>query len=287
MNFVRKYNDMNLPDLPTSKHTLYLGIGGGYDIYGAIPIAESRFHTTATYVNISKEVTTMGLRYEPFYQIDPAHGAIPIAAALDVIVNDENIDTIIAVDGGVDCLMQGNEENSGTVLGDFVTLAALMNLKKQNLNLIVACVGLGCEAEEHMNYYAVMQNIARLIQNDSFYGSCSLFKNEHDPFSQYQAALKTTARKSHIQTRVLAAAEGRFGELNLLTDANLSQVLVEKPCTPTINPFMSIYWFFNFKGVAMNNRILPALQNTRTMSEALMAYRKVVTRTRPMRPFIL
>jgi hypothetical protein len=78
---------------------LYLGIGGGYDVFGAIPIYETRHHG-AVFANLSTEIATMGPRYAPFYPL-PFAGARKLTKDLEGIIRHHSIDTIVAVDGGV------------------------------------------------------------------------------------------------------------------------------------------------------------------------------------------
>jgi hypothetical protein len=258
-------------------------------VFGAIPIYETRHHHHhgAVFANLSKEIPTMGPRYAPFYGL-PFAGAISLANDLDKIIRHHSIDTIVAIDGGVDCLMHGDEEDAGTILQDFITLAALNNLKSlDQSHITVACIGLGCEAEENMNFGAVIENISTLIVNGGFYGSCSLVHDAPE-FQLYKEALTVWSgpRKSHIQTRIIAAAEGVYGQASLGEDANLSPVTslfasetLEAACI--INPFMSMYWFFDFRVIAAQNKLLSVLAQSESTGDALRRFRMAVKRTRP------
>jgi hypothetical protein len=148
-------------------------------------------------------------------------------------------------------------------------------------NIIIACVGFGCETDENLNHYAVLENIAELAKMDAFLGSCSLTKDMAE-YAKYKAAVENPnhPRKSHIQTRVIAAVEGQFGAVDVQDDANLSEGIFGAPVPPFINPLMSMYWFFRLEGIVKNNTILPALKRTKTISESLAAYREVRTRVR-------
>jgi hypothetical protein len=273
---------LNLPTtLPQTENTLYFGLGGGYDIFGAIPIHEA-LKSNAVFVNISESVN-MG-HYEPFYPLQHKGGAYTLAARLSAIVKEHDIDTIIGIDGGVDCLMHGDEEHAGTVLQDFISLAALDNLKHHTPhlpNIVIACLGFGCETEENLNHYAVLENIAQLVRDNAFIGSCSL-TGDMAEYAAYKYAIDnySSQRKSHIQTRVIAAIEGQFGNVNLGEDANLSSTIFDTPSPTFLNPLMSMYWFFRLNGIVKNNLIIPHIKESRTLTDALIAYRKVVTRTR-------
>ena len=107
---------MNLPNFPCDSSILYLGVGGGYDVFGAIPIYESikdRYAHQAVFANVDKNILTMGERHAPFYPLEFA-GARKLTGDLQRIIDTHNVDTIIAVDGGVDCLMHGDEQDAGT-----------------------------------------------------------------------------------------------------------------------------------------------------------------------------
>lgn len=287
---------MNLPEFPfiRMRHVLFVGVGGGYDIVGAVPIAHTIDRIQAIYswphhnvfAHASHEIV-------PYFE-DRLHqfeilGAVQLVNDLSVVIESEHIDTIIAVDGGVDCLMHGDEESAGTVLQDFVMLAALGEIQKKfkDLNIVVSCVGLTCEAEEHIDNYAVMQNISMLMADRGFYGTCSLVKDTPE-YNEYSKALAGCKRKSHIQVRVLAAANGIFGDVDLGTDANLVMLTPEETAyTACINPLMSIYWFFNYNAVAARNPLLPMLAQSKSKGDALRIYRGNVKRTRPRRDFVL
>lgn len=267
---------MNLPSIPKTTNTLYIGIGGGYDVFGAIPIHE-RIQSNAVFVNIGTDVRHMG--YYSFYALGNKTGAAALRPELQAIVDRHNIDTIIAVDGGVDCLMKGNEMDSGTVLHDFNTMAAIDGVDVRNK--ILVCVGFGTETDEGLNHYRVLENISDLICSGAFLGSCSI-TSEMAEFEVYKAAVDTLSseRKSHIQTKVIAATEGEFGNPDLINDPNLSTGVFDVQYESFINPLMSIYWFFRFDGVVENNLIIPHIKDAKTISEALAKYRTSVTRER-------
>lgn len=267
---------MNLPVLPETKNTLYVGLGGGYDIFGAIPIHE-KLRSNAVFCNVSTDVKAMG--HHKFYTLDNKSGVSSHVLRLQRIVDEHNIDTIIGVDGGVDCLMRGDEVDSGTVLQDFITLAAIDSVQVQNK--ILACVGFGAETDEGMNHYRVLENISALVRDNAFYGSCSLVGDMAE-YAVYKTAVEnwSSKRKSHIQSKIIAATEGGFGNPVLDADPNLAAVVFDQKFESFINPLMSMYWFFRLDAVVKHNLIIPTLRTTRTITEALIKYRSVVTRVR-------
>eukprot|EP00483_Globobulimina_turgida_P003533 UN03539 len=63
----------------------------------------------------------------------PHFGYKPLCAAYEMLVDKLNIDTVIAIDGGTDSLMKGNECGVGTVEEDYNSIFSVENIKKQNV----------------------------------------------------------------------------------------------------------------------------------------------------------
>ena len=267
---------LNIPNtIQTGEKILYVGVGGGYDILGAVPL-----HTTlakpAAFANVGNtEITMPG----PFYTLSPKAGVVEAYEALRRIVQIEGADSVVAVDGGVDCLMRGDEVDAGTILQDFITLAAIQMLQ---LPSVVSCLGFGCETEEGLNHYRALENIAGLAAAGGFLGTCSLTKHQVS-FARYKEVCTKNwegRRKSHVHPRVIAAVEGEFGDKCIDgVDANL--LVPGGTLSPFISPLMSMYWFFDLSVLMQVNKISGSLSGTKTMSEAFGIYRKLVTRTRP------
>jgi hypothetical protein len=280
---------MNIP-IELTGNVLYLGMGGGFDIYGAIPLLSST-KGNITLANLSLESKEFGAFHVsgcddsddspekrllgrlsidcPIYVI-PKCGVKSMYNYLKVIVDEEKIDTIVCVDGGVDSLMTGEEENSGTILEDTVTLAAVsqFNLKKYLVN-----VGFGTELEEDLSHYHALQNMAAL--SDAFLGSCSLVKNmpEYQLYKEVCEWGWAERRKSHIHTKVISSIEGKFGNENLYDDidARVGGVKVINFTTP----FMGIYWFFDLDKVAARNILVKPLSISNTFTDVMILYKQL------------
>lgn len=273
---------MNYP-FKTS-NTLFVGCGGGYDSYGAIPllgmadgnVCFASYSSKKDFLfreSCEKDTVDWILKSYGFncYTLGKL-GVQGLKDGLNHIVEKENIQCIVAVDGGVDALMRGDEENSGTLLEDSIVLGAINECDVDEKYL--ACVGMGTESEEQLNHYRILENIAELASTEDFLGSCSLLKQSKE-FRKYkeicQFAWKNN-RKSHIQSRVEIAVEGKFGNIETGSNAQCYGVSEEVPAF--INPLMGIYWFFNLTAVAQLNKIIPQINTSRTFIDALMLYRQ-------------
>lgn len=279
------YNEvmLNLPVEIKANNLMFVGLGGGFDIFGAIPLippnknciftnysSKNDFHFRKSTSDDYPEVLLDG----KVFSIG-RHGVKSVFSAYQQLVSEFGIDGIIAIDGGVDCLMRGDEHNAGTILEDFINLAALADLAVDFK--ILACIGFGTETEEELNHYRVLENISSLIKNNYFLGSCSLTK-QMSCFKKYKEVyLRALGRKSHIQEKVIAAVEGEFGDYQCSADPRLSG---DYNKTFFINPLNAIYWFFNLDGVIKQNLLIECIKNSNTFTDAMMLFRRSVKVTR-------
>lgn len=183
--------------------------------------------------------------------------------SLKTLAKHLGVDAIILVDGGVDSIMVGDEDGSGTMMEDSLSLAAVKNLDVPVKML--ACVGFGTETEEKLSHYLALENMARITKQGGFYGSCSLV-SYMSSFNQYKAACEHVFnqpghRKSHVQTRIIPAAEGEFGDHHMFPLEKKSEIFV--------SPLSSIYWFFNADAAIYNNVIIPVIEVEETFFEAV------------------
>lgn len=183
--------------------------------------------------------------------------------SLEILVKHLEIDCILLVDGGVDSIMVGDEEGSGTMMEDTLTLAAVKNVDVPIKML--SCVGFGTELEENLSHYLALENMAKITKQGGFYGSCSLVYFM-DCFKQYKQACEHTwnqpgHRNSHVQPRVINAAEGEFGDFHMFPD--------EKKMDIFISPLTSIYWFYNAEAAIFNNIVIPQIEEKETFFDAV------------------
>jgi hypothetical protein len=303
-----------LEKLEHCHNVLIAGIGGGYDVLGAIPLA-IELHKRCIQVTISSLNTSGATDFEccgpdtetlpekhvyewlelrniepgnwfhgydvPLYVI-PKTGPVNMAKMYRKIQEDQKIDGVILVDGGVDSLMRGDEEGCGTIFEDSMSMSAIQQAFP-GIPRILACVGLGAETEEGVDHARVLSYIAEFNRERAFLGSCSMIQDED--FDLYESACRyawANGRKSHIHTRVISAVYGAFGDRSVtggwedLQEGMDARVLAPEKESEFITPLMSMYWFFEFEPVAAKNLLLPHFKNASTTTDALMVYRQIM-----------
>ena len=193
-------------------------------------------------------------------------GPRPLAEAYKKLISKLNIDTIIMMDGGVDSLMIGNETRKGTVTEEYINFAALADnpIKKHLMSF-----GFGCEVEEEISHYRVLENMASLLANNKFEGTCALNRDLAD-FANYNCAYQHVVerypnhKKSHIHPRIIRAIQGEFGYKNIEGETIMKS---NKPVF--ISPLMAVMWWFNGDAVIAQNQLVPMLKNYTTFYEAV------------------
>lgn len=188
-------------------------------------------------------------------------GVRPLLGIYQTLVEHLSLDGILLIDGGIDSLLRGDEEQVGTIIEDTVSLIAVSELKRPFTKLM-ACVGLGAErdiAHEH-----VFENIAKLAEIGAFKGTCSLVK-EMEAYQAYESAVfhvfnQPRQDPSVINSSIISAVQGHFGNHHLTNKTAGSRLW--------ISPLMPIYWFFEVSGVARRNLLFSHLRYTDTLDDA-------------------
>ena len=189
-----------------------------------------------------------------------AAGAQPLAEDYRTLVTRLKIDGIILIDGGVDSLTRGDEALCGTILEDYVSLAAVSLLPEVPMR-VMACIGMGVEGD--VSHARVFENIAALTQTGGFLGVSALL-SQSPACRLYEQALEYVhsqpqQQPSVINASVVSAARGYFGDYHLTERTRGSELW--------ISPLMNLYWFFTVAAVAKQNRFLSQLQQTQTMGD--------------------
>jgi len=183
--------------------------------------------------------------------------------SLSMLVGHLEIDAILLVDAGVDSIMTGDEEGSGKMMEDTLTLAAIKNVDIPIK--ILSCIGFGAEVEENLSHYLALENMAKITKQGGFYGSCSVV-DFMDCFNQYKKACEHVWNQlghsnSHVQQRVINSAEGEFGDSHMFP--------MEKNVDIFISPLTSVYWFYNAEAAIFNNIIIPQIEEKETFYDAV------------------
>lgn len=289
--------------LRDKNNILIVGIGGGFDIYGGIPLYytlqklgkqiflanysftdfDTAVQNGASIINSNLLIANNNFIDSPIYypeghlskffkiglnQDVPVYmfaktGTNPLVKSFEYIIQTHNIDYIILIDGGVDSLNTGAETGHGTIIEDSITLAAVSQI---NIPKIIMCIGFGTEVEEKVCGHNVLMNMANIIKNNGFIGSCSLTKDMNG-YKLYKNACmfaftqQEFQRTSHIHRRILPAIEGEFGNHHF-TDEDLATDVF-------ISPIMPICWFFHYDCVFIYNKIIPLVSDSDNFFEVV------------------
>jgi hypothetical protein len=291
--------DTLLPDCAT---ILVAGMGGGFDLFCGLPIyfelrkrgytvhlANLSFAALREYADGEwLSPTLVGVRpgaaelsgYHPerflagwfresqgedvtVWCFDAA-GTRVLVADYRQLVERLKIDAIILIDGGVDSLTRGDEELCGSILEDYISLAAV-NLLPEIPVRVMACIGMGVEGD--VSHACILENIAALTRQGGLLGVSAL-PAQSEAYRLYEEALNSVHRQpgqqpSVINASVVSAVRGHFGDYHATERTRGSELW--------ISPLMSLYWFFTVDAVAAQNLFLPQLQQAESMGDAFAA----------------
>ena len=268
---------LNLPIEMANRNILLAGAGGGWDIFGGLPLLyEWRGTCKIVLANFSARVEGFDVRLAtaaddpegkladalgvPVYVFGKA-GFRTLKAGYEKLLKEHDIDTIVLVDGGVDSLMRGDEEGCGTVFQDTISVGVVDSLDVPTK--ILACVGFGTETEEGVCHYRALENIAALTKDGGFLGACALTANM-EAFQYYEEicgkVAAQTKSQSHVHSRIIPAVHGEFGQYGDIFD-----ILSDMP--PFVSPLAPIFWFFDVGAVARRNVLISAFAETETFAQ--------------------
>jgi hypothetical protein len=136
---------------------------------------------------------------------------LPLVEDYALLVDHLNIEAVILVDGGVDSLMHGDEQQPGSLIDDTLSVAAASTLDLPVK--LLACLGFGAEIE--VCHHHALENMATLTREGAFYGACALVQ-AMEVYQLYESACryvfeKENHSKSHINNHVMSAVLGKFG----------------------------------------------------------------------------
>jgi hypothetical protein len=290
-----------LQQLQGCRSILIAGIGGGYDVFCGLPLyfdlrdrgfnvhlANYSFSSIQTYehgTRLSPNLVGVRADHVDIYPYFPEYflaqwlartagldvpiwsfqkvGALPLTEDYARLADHLAVDSVILVDGGVDSLMRGDEAETGTLIEDSISMAAIRKLPNLR-TCILSCVGLG--AERDMTYAHVFENIADLTRQNAFLGSCSLTRQMKSCALYEDAVNYVQSQRFHdpsvINSSIVSAIGGHYGDFHLTAKTRGSQLW--------ISPLMPIMWFFDFASVARRNLILDLVEYTETFRQAAM-----------------
>jgi hypothetical protein len=272
----------------TSKNLLIVGAGGGYDVFGGLLFEHMADHVVYATMGSVKGITVRKSEEQdsPEYALPRTvytlgrEGCNSVKHGLEEIIKIHNIDTILAVDGGIDSIMRGDEAQAGTILEDFITLGAINQI--QNVNKLLVCIGFGTEIEEGLNHDLALENMSEIAKNGGFLGAYAIVPNSTG-YAEYKSILlKTweTKRVSHIHGRIIPAIEGEI-ESPYKIDANLVAKSFES--TKPLSLLSTIAWWFDLDTVVSLKPVMKILVNSNTFTDAF-SFLRAYTQQAKLRP---
>ncbi|MBI5534380.1 MAG: DUF1152 domain-containing protein [Deltaproteobacteria bacterium] len=281
--------------LNSARSVVLAGCGSGYDVFGAVPLLfelalqgrqvhlASLSHadlpslpgaaafpgcanlykigvgaaTTDTFCPeawLSRWVEEKLGRRIPVWCMKP-DGVQPLRRAWSQLLTHCEADCVILVDGGLDCVLRGDEVSIGSPDEDVSILAAISGI--DSVRKFIAGLGLGAGLGFGVHHADILQRIAELTRERGFLGGTVLNGN-NTAGTLYREALQFAfdhqpgLPRSHIHEAILRSLEGDFGA---------------EYTKGWVSPLLSIYWFFDLMAVARTNVLLPCVDGTQTFEE--------------------
>ena len=194
----------NIPQFINKKNILLGGMGGGFDIFCGLPLyfelrdreltvhlanisfsdienLRSGERLSESLVGVQYDISGPATYFPELYltqwyreRLDQRitvwcfhkTGAAPLLENYRLLTNRLAIDAIILIDGGVDSLLRGDEEETGTLIEDSISLYAVNELSHLSPRIIV-CLGFGSERD--VAYTQILENIAGLTKAGGFF----------------------------------------------------------------------------------------------------------------------
>jgi hypothetical protein len=294
----------SLRDLPLfaaladSQRILVAGAGGGFDVYGGLPLALALrdrgaevFLANLTFVSsgfsldswLAPDVAAITPVSGGFAEYFPERtlarwlktvgepstvyafqrtGVEPLRQAYRALVAHHDIDAIVLVDGGTDILMRGDEAGLGTPEEDMLSLATVAGLAEVPVRLVVS-VGFGIDSYHGVNHVQVLENLADLDADGSYLGAFSIPRSTREGALYLDAVAhaqeNTPSRPSIVHGQIASAMLGVSGNVHF-TQRTQNSVLF-------VNPLMAIYFTVTVEGLAARHLYLPMLEGTQTFQQ--------------------
>lgn len=168
-----------------------------------------------------------------------------LTEAYNTVINLENLDTVILMDGGTDSLMTGQEDGLGTPFEDVSSIVAVFNSNVKNKFLY--CLGYNVDKFHGVSDHDFLKNTADLIKNNYFIGAYMLNKKDESTQKYIDIFMKCDPEKSIVNSHIVAAIQGHFGNYcpDWLNERLANQELY-------IHPLMALYWIYELDGIYKN-----------------------------------
>lgn len=210
-------------------------------------------------------------------------GVAPLCAAYRKIVERLDIDTLVLVDGGTDCLIFGDEPGLGTIVEDACSMIAAAKLGIKRSYLVATAFGV--DHFHGVNHHAFLENVATLIRDGAYLGTFSLTREmpEGEAFLALVEYMnqRSGSFQSIVTNSVACALQGEFGDHHVSGRTKDSELF--------INPLMGLQWTFDLAGVVARMQFASNFESTETMDEIAQRLQlfKLMTKKRIRKPIPL
>ena len=286
--------------LRSRKSILLAGMGGGFDIYSALPLyfslrergqsvhlASLSFASLPLDLGGARRITPHCLEvradlpassvYFPEFRLTSwfrerlgeeapvfafaQTGVAPLRQAYEALAERLQLDAVVLVDGGTDSLMRGDEFGLGTPEEDISSLAAVASCSIPHQYL--ACIGFGIDTYHGVCHAHFLESVAALTREGAFLGVSAVLP-------QMECARRFLEAVEHANLHTP-------GRESIVANSIASAVqghfgnhhAMERTCANAlwINPLMPIYWAFDLPSVARRCLYLDLLSETVTRSD--------------------
>ncbi len=295
---------LNIPTVLLDKirnknNILIAGIGGGFDVYGGLPlyytlnklgknivfanysfadfnvaIVQGQAQVINSSLLIANPEFTENISYYPegylakFLKLGFGSGSPPVyvfakTGTNPLLASYQYIIETHKIDMII--LIDGGVDsvNTGFETGHGTIIEDTITIaavsRIEDIEKVVMCIGFGTEVEEDICGYNVLMNMSNLIKNNSFIGSCSLVKESNSYIVYKNACIYAFEMQGYQKTSHIHRRIIPAIEGEFGDFHMTDEDLVTEIF---ISPFMSICWFFKFEGLFLYNKILPHVSDS-------------------------
>jgi hypothetical protein len=182
------------------------------------------------------------------------------------IIEREQVDALITMDGGSDSLMVGDEAGLGDVVEDLVSVTAIAGLSHPK-DRILCTVGVGCDRFNDVSDASALRAISELTALGASLGELPITRDSAAHHSYRYALSHIYSRQSFrsiVAGSILSAIAGEYG------NATLPEALRNKLTSPEtlfIWPIMKTIYAFDVPMVALRSQLPGVIRDCRTVRE--------------------
>ncbi|WP_309230655.1 DUF1152 domain-containing protein [Nocardia sp. SYP-A9097] len=279
--------------LRNSANILIAGAGGGFDVYGGLPLAIAleglgkRVHlanfsfsdlrrtaiedweapgVVAVHPDsignddyfpertLARWLASTGRN--PVVYAFPSSGVQPLRDAYRALIEKLDLDAVVLIDGGTDILLRGDEAGLGTPQEDMTSLAAVAGIDA--ITRLVVSIGFGIDSYHGVCHAHVLENLAALQRDNAYLGALSIPSDSPEGAAYFAAVrhslLETPLRPSIVHSQIATALRGEFGDIHATDRTNGTELFV--------NPLMAMYLSVDLPALARTVEYLPYLEPT-------------------------